>query len=267
MRQVKREQAYKFERETRVHATRDTKGLLNRLRPPHWLAHNDRKVQLKTAEILEPFVREVARPVVLVVGVGSGGIFDWIWEGTEAVRLGVDVNHAVMVDAMTLKGRDHFRPIEADAALLPLRACSVDVVVFDFVLHHLTGQGVMEDAIREAARVLRPGGIVVAREPSSYSFSGLLLNLVNRFRLMNALSGASNYEFALAPPQLIRLFERFGAVEVVHGLTYFWSHRMPPWMQDFVTRWEPIAVRGHRRQWVADFLLYVVRKDGNSGRF
>ena len=108
--------------------------------------------------------------------------------------------------------------------------------------------------------MLRPGGFMISREPSSYSPSGLALNILNYFGLMHRLTGASNQEFALAPPKLIRMFECHGSVLSVNGLTYLFAHRLPPRAQDLITWVEPYLFRGLRGQWLADFLLYVVQK-------
>ncbi len=252
--------AYAFERRNPIHETRDTKGVLNRLRPPHWLRYNDRRVQTRTVRVLAPFLADIARPIVVVIGVGEGGIYRWLWRGPDVLRIGVDVNHEVMTQALAAAGRDHFAPVEGDALHLPFGDAAVDVVVYDFVLHHLVAQAPLEDVLAEGARVLRPGGLIISREPSSYSPSGLALNALNRFGLMHDLTGASSQEFALSPPQLIRMFERHGAVLAVEGLTYLFAHRLPPRVQDVITRSEPYLFRGPRSRWFADFLLYAVRK-------
>jgi SAM-dependent methyltransferase len=57
-----------------------------------------------------------------------------------------------------------------DARSLPLPPASVDHVVFPLVLHHITGRSAHESrenvlsSFREALRVLRPGGVVWAKE-------------------------------------------------------------------------------------------------------
>jgi SAM-dependent methyltransferase len=251
--------AYSFDREHNIHETRDTAGL-NRLRPAAWLRRNDRVVQLRTVEILEPLTREIRNPTVLVVGVGGGGIYEWLWREPGSLRLGLDVNHEVMRRAITERGPDNFRPIEGDAARLPFRDGSADVVVFDFSLHHLAGQGPIGSYVAEAARVVRRGGLLVAREPSSWSPSGALLNVLNTFELMNRLSGASNREFALSPVDVHAAFAQHADLLVERGLSYMFAHRLPAWLQKTTEALEPLLFAGERGQRVADFVLYVFRR-------
>jgi SAM-dependent methyltransferase len=251
--------AYRFEREHNLHETRDTAGL-NRLRPASWLRRNDRVVQTRTVEVLEPLTRDMRNPTILVIGVGGGGIYEWLWREPGTLRLGIDVNHEVMRRAIAERGPDNFRPIEGDAGLLPFRDGVADVVFFDFSLHHLAGQGPIREYIAEASRVARPGGLLVAREPSTWSPSGALLNVLNRFGLMNRLSGASNQEFALSPAEVRAALSEHADVVVERGLSYMFAHRLPIWAQKATEALEPLLFGGPGGQRVADFVLYVARR-------
>jgi SAM-dependent methyltransferase len=93
--------------------------------------------------------------VLCDVGVGTGIIADRI--AVDGVRVvGVDVSVEMLQVARTrLPGR----VAVADGAALPLRTASVDAVLFVWVLHHV---GDLRAALREAARVVRDGGRVVA---------------------------------------------------------------------------------------------------------
>lgn len=258
---MRKEPAYAFERNTPIHETRETKGVVNWLRPKPWLRHAARKAEMQTVEVLQPLLGSLEHPTVVVIGVGHGDIFEFLWREPGTTRIGIDVNHDVIVKA--LAGRaGYYLPVEADALHLPLPDNSVDVVVYDFALHHFVGQGPLETFIAEGSRVLRPGGFMIAREPSSYSPSGLALNLLNRFGVMHSLTGASNQEFALSPPRLIQMLERHGSVLAVEGLVYLFAHRLPPRVQDLIAKSEAYLFRGPRARWFADFVLYVVRRDG-----
>jgi SAM-dependent methyltransferase len=257
LQESKRKEAYEFERTEPLHKTRGREGLLSRLIPVRWSVREDARVNAKVASVAGPIAREFDRPLVVAVGVGNGRLVRLIWKDPSVPCVGVDINH----DALTRHVVNAFTPIEGSACPLPIRTASADIVFFGNVLHHLVGQGMVEDAIAEGGRVLRPRGYIIALEPSSWSASGLAMNLGNRFRLMNRLTGSSNYEFALSPPYLLRLLRRQGTVVTVRGVTYLWSRRLPIWLQEVVHRLEPNLFRSARAQWFADFVLYVVRKD------
>ena len=194
---------------------------------------------MRTVRLLAPLLHNLANPVVLSIGVGQGGLFLWLWRDHGATRIGIDVNYEVMTKARNEYWLDHFSAVVGDALHLPFPDCSGDIVVYDFVLHHLVGQGPLETALVEGFRVLRPSGFMISREPSSYSPSGIALNALNYFGLMHKLTGLSNQEFALSPPGLIRMFEHHGSVLSVDGLTYLFAHRLPPRAQDLIRWVEP----------------------------
>jgi ubiquinone/menaquinone biosynthesis C-methylase UbiE len=250
-------EAFEFERNNRLHETRKTAGILNRLTPLQWRIHHDDKTNVRTIESIDPLIKGLARPVVLAIGVGGGRMFKLFWNQPNVVRVGLDINH----DVLATEGKHHFQAVEGSAYHLPVRDDSVDIVLFDYVLHHLVGQDEMENSIKEAFRVLRSGGYIVAREPSSFSPSGLAMNIANKFQLMNAIAGASNYEFAISPPYLLKLFKREGSVVDVQGLSYLWSRRLPIGLQEMIGRLEPYLFKHQRSRWLADFMLYIIRKN------
>jgi SAM-dependent methyltransferase len=254
---VKREEAYTFERNSPLHETRKTKGFLNRITSIRARVYHDDRVNRKSINILGPLVNDFETPVIVAIGAGGGGLLRLMWHETRVLRVGIDINHTVLAT----EGRVHFEPIEGNAYSLPIRDRSADIVLFDYVLHHLMGQGMIESALNEGGRVLRNGGYLIAREPSSWSPSGVALNLANKFRLMNFISGASNYEFAISPGSLLHLLRRQGSQVAVHGLSYLWSRRLPIWLQNTIVASEPYLFSGRRRSMLADYLVYVVRKD------
>lgn len=257
-----KEEAYRFERDNLLYKTRQAKGILNRIIPYRWGIHHDHKTQVRSVENVKSLIEDIERPVVLAIGAGGGSLYRAVWQDKEIFRLGVDINHDVLVN----EGKEFFTAVEADACLLPFADNSFDVVLFDYVLHHLVGQDVMETSIQEGLRVLRPGGYMIAREPSSFSPSGLAMNIANKFKLMHLIAGASNYEFAISPRHLLKQFKRSGSVVTVRGLSFMWSRRLPIMVQDIITKLEPIIFNSERRQWLADFIIYVVRKDKQTGR-
>jgi ubiquinone/menaquinone biosynthesis C-methylase UbiE len=92
-----------------------------------------------------------------VVDIGAG-------TGTATRRLAAAGAWTVAVDAAdamlsVARAYGASSALVGDALALPLRADSSDAVVLGFVLNHLARPG---DALREAARVVRPGGWVLA---------------------------------------------------------------------------------------------------------
>lgn len=91
---------------------------------------------------------------VLDVGGGSG-------RAAEAVP----VEDRIVLDrsrGMLSRARDRdLDAVQGDAARLPVPDAAVDAVVIVDALHHFPDQ---TRALREAARVLRPGGVLVIRE-------------------------------------------------------------------------------------------------------
>ncbi|MFB7664931.1 class I SAM-dependent methyltransferase [Kitasatospora sp. NPDC056138] len=99
--------------------------------------------------------RDLVPGPVLEVGVGTGvvavGLQELGWEVS-----GVDVSAPMLVRARERLGD---RVLEADARDLPFPDASFANTVFVHVLHLV---GDLDAAVREAARVLRPGGRLVA---------------------------------------------------------------------------------------------------------
>jgi len=98
-------------------------------------------------------LRTVGRPVALDVGSGGG------W----AARFlgGADV---IAVDLLSIDAGDAGLRVRADMCSLPVSDHTVDCVLYIASLHYAP----MDDAIREAARVLRPAGMLVALDSPIY---------------------------------------------------------------------------------------------------
>ncbi len=83
-------------------------------------------------------------------------------------RVVVDASAGMLREARA-RGLDTVR---ADAATLPVRDDAVDAVLVVDALHHV---GDRAGAVREAARVLRPGGVLVVQEFDPTTLRGRLL--------------------------------------------------------------------------------------------
>jgi ubiquinone/menaquinone biosynthesis C-methylase UbiE len=108
------------------------------------------------------FVADLAVPAgarLLDVGCGTGALTRMLarWPGIGEV-VGLDPAAAFLAKAREhTTGLPHVTYREGDGHSLPFEASTFDVVVFDSVLSHIARPG---QALAEAFRVLRPGGVV-----------------------------------------------------------------------------------------------------------
>jgi len=86
----------------------------------------------------------------------------------------------------------------ARAGELPYEPGSFDVVLYRLVLHHVVFQGPLRPVLEESARLLRPGGALVAIEPGLWHPVGAGLALANRAGLGPAVHGTPD-DIPLSP--------------------------------------------------------------------
>lgn len=108
------------------------------------------------AEMLARGLADARRPVERVLDVG-GGPGRAVRELTAPTRVVLDPARGMLRQAHS----HGLGTIQADGATMPVRDRSVDAVLVTDALHHVHDQrGLLE----EAARVLRPGGVLLVRE-------------------------------------------------------------------------------------------------------
>ena len=115
--------------------------------------------------------------VVVDVGCGPGNLFANLG-GKPKLLLGVDVSRGALEMAQSIG----YTPLLADAQNMPLRSHFADIVAVNATLHHCDD---MEKSLTEAARLVKPGGIlIVDHDPqlSAWDFKGLMM-LIYRMRL------------------------------------------------------------------------------------
>ena len=115
------------------------------------------------------------------------------------------------------------------AGELPLPGGSFDVVLYRLVLHHIAYQGPLAPVLDEAARLLRPGGALVAIEPGSWHPVGAGLAAANALGLGTAVHGTPD-DIPLSPRRLEAEAEAAGLRPELHAVTYTWR-RLPQRMQ------------------------------------
>lgn len=106
---------------------------------------------------------ELAGKRVIDVGAGSGELVRWLRaQGADVV--GVECGDTMMGLARAADPDHPEAYLDGVAQALPLPDGEADVVVMANSLHHVPPDA-MDDALREAHRVLRPGGTLYVSEP------------------------------------------------------------------------------------------------------
>ncbi|MFN3652105.1 MAG: class I SAM-dependent methyltransferase [Armatimonadota bacterium] len=107
------------------------------------------------------------RPLrILDAGCGTGGMLDLFRDWPEVEAYGIDLSP----DALHFsRSRGHRRLAGGDLTVLPFRTGTYDVVTALDVVEHVPDD---QRAVEELARVLRPGGILVASVPAYQALWG-----------------------------------------------------------------------------------------------
>ncbi|MGI8715033.1 MAG: class I SAM-dependent methyltransferase, partial [Solirubrobacteraceae bacterium] len=151
-------------------------NVLDRLSRRSTLEHNYRHLETRERALLD---RRLGLRGGDVLSVGSG------WHPGRHL-FPAPAFHLVAVDSDPARVEGVLETGRADAGhvgyagQLDLPAHSFDVVLYRLVLHHIAFQGPLSPCFCEAARLLRPGGALVAIEPGAWHPIGAGLTLANR---------------------------------------------------------------------------------------
>jgi SAM-dependent methyltransferase len=152
--------------------------------------------------------------------------------------------------------------VAASAGELPYESESFDVVLYRLVLHHIAYQSALDPVFGEAARLLRPGGALVAVEPGLWHPVGAGLALANRIGLGPWVHGTPD-DIPLSPRALLGAAREAGLEPELHAVTYGWR-RLPPPAQRALHALDPLGSRPR----LAPFghtLLLIARRPGGAG--
>jgi SAM-dependent methyltransferase len=164
---------------------------------------------------------------------------------------GVDLDGAMVATLLANGELDAGRVGRAGELSYPPR--SFDVVLYRLVLHHLAYQGPLAPVFQEAARLLRPGGALVAVEPGSWHPVGMALALANRAGLGTWVHGTPD-DIPLSPRALVKEARAAGLRPELHGLTYGWR-RLPAAVQRGIHRLDPLGSRPRAAPFAHTLLL------------
>ncbi len=135
--------------------------------------------------------------IVLDIGCGPGNIFASL-QGNPKLLIGVDVAPKSLEFAKAMG----YVPLLADATKLPFISGFADIVTLNAALHHCED---MEAVLKEAARLVKPGGLIVTdHDPqlSAWNYKGLAKVLWNGRLVLYRLTGhgfhKSNHQQAMA---------------------------------------------------------------------
>jgi SAM-dependent methyltransferase len=173
---------------------------------------------------------------------------------------GADLNPA-MVEHL-LESGELDAGAEGRAGELEFEPGSFDVVLYRLVLHHIAFQGPLAPCFEEAARLLRPGGALVAIEPGLWHPVGAGLELANRAGLGTLVHGTPD-DVPLSPRALTREARAAGLDPELHAVTFGWR-RLPPAAQRALHRLDGLGSRPR----LAPFghtLLLIARRYSTSG--
>ena len=127
------------------------------------------------------------------------------------------------------------------AGELPYHPESFDVVLYRLVLHHVVYQGPLAPLFGEAARLLRPGGALVAVEPGLWHPVGAGLELANRMGLGPAVHGTPD-DIPISPRKLTSHARLAGLEPELHAVTFGWR-RLPAPAQRLLHSVDPAGSR------------------------
>jgi SAM-dependent methyltransferase len=134
--------------------------------------------------LVDPHGREVVD-----IGCGAGALARAL-ATTGARVVALEVSQEQLAPALAGDGGSGVRYVVGRAQALPLDDTAVDIAVFMRTLHHVPVQD-MTQALREARRVVRPGGTVYVAEPlSEGDFWALTSMIEDEFEARQAAQSA-----------------------------------------------------------------------------
>jgi SAM-dependent methyltransferase len=228
-------------------------NVLDRLTSKPTREVHDRHLMRREQEVLS---RRLGRTRGDVLSVGCG----WnpgrhLFPAPEFRMVAVDADPARVQGVIETERAE--QAFVGEAGKLDLPDASFDVVLYRLVLHHIAYQGPLGPCFEEAARLLRPGGALVAIEPGLWHPVGAGLSLANYLGAATAIHGTPD-DVPLSPLVLGRDARAAGLQPELHALTYTWR-RLPPLVQRAL---QPLDALGSRPRaaLLGHTLMLIARK-------
>jgi len=222
-----------------VHASEpyDPDNVLDRLSREATLEHHYRLMEARERALVQ---RRLGLTGGRVLSVGAG----WypgrhLFAAPAFDLVAVDADPAKVAGVLEAGRADD--AVHGYAGRLALAPGSFDVVLYRLVLHHLVFQGPLAPSFDEAARLLRPGGALVAIEPGLWHPVGAGLAAANRLGLGELAHGTPD-DVPLSPRRLVAEARAAGLEPELHAVTYTWR-RLPPPLQRAVARLDAFGSR------------------------
>ncbi len=141
---------------------------------------------------------DIAEKAVVDVGCGQGKMVRWL-RSEGASPVGVECGAEALATARAADPEHADDYLDGEGQNLPLEDESADIVTFFRSLHHVP-EGEMTNALAEAFRVLKPGGIAYVVEPVPAGPSFEVVRLIDdetyvRGLAQDALGGAGSIGF------------------------------------------------------------------------
>jgi SAM-dependent methyltransferase len=207
---------------------------------------------------------DVAGRRVLEIGCGSAPCSRWlVQQGADVVAFDLSAGMLARAAELNRSTGIDVPLVQADAAALPLADASFDVVLYRLVLHHIAFQGPLAPCFEEAARLLRPGGVLVAIEPGLWHPVGAGLQLANRAGLGVWTHGTPD-DVPLSPRELLGCARAAGLAPELHAVTYGWR-RLPTGAQRLLHRLDGLGSRP-RLAPLGHTLMLIARRYSTTGR-
>jgi len=145
------------------------------------------------------------------------------------------------------------------AGSLGFPPASFDVVLYRLVLHHIAYQGPLAPCFAEAARLLRPGGAMIAIEPGLWHPVGLGLSLANQTGVATLIHGTPD-DIPLSPRRLQDAARAAGLTAELHAVTFAWR-RLPPALQRALAPLDALGSRPRAARF-GHTLMLIARRSG-----